>query len=143
MCGTAAGAPRLLTGSHYDTVRNGGRYDGRLGILVPIECVRALSQRGERLPFGIEVVGFAEEEGQRYRATFLGSSALTGRFDPAWLAQRDASGIAMAEAMRAAGLPGTREAVAALARDPARYLGFVEMFGVFGPSRQDQIADVS
>ena len=59
---------RLLTGSHYDTVRNGGKYDGRLGILVPMACVRALAQPGARLPFGIEVVGFAEEEGQRYKA---------------------------------------------------------------------------
>src|SRR5262249_33105951 len=77
-------APRLLTGSHYDTVRNAGRYDGRLGILVPMECVRALARARRRLPFGIEVVAFAEEEGQRYEATFLGSSALVGRFDAAW-----------------------------------------------------------
>ena len=71
-------APRLLTGSHYDTVRNGGRYDGRLGIFVPMACVRELRSAGRRLPFGVEVVGFAEEEGQRYKAAFLGSGALTG-----------------------------------------------------------------
>jgi len=68
--GQSSTAPRLLTGSHYDTVRNGGKYDGRLGILVPIAAVRDLAQRKQRLPFGIEVIGFAEEEGQRYRATF-------------------------------------------------------------------------
>ena len=135
--GTDPAARRLLTGSHYDTVRNGGRYDGRLGILVPMACVRALHAQGRRLPFGIEVVGFAEEEGQRYKATFLGSGALTGSFDPAWLAQTDAQGVTMAEAMRAAGLPGTLEAIAACRRDPARYLGFVEVHIEQGPVLDD------
>ena len=79
--GTDRSAKRLLTGSHYDTVRNGGRYDGRLGILVPMVCVRELRRPGRRLPFGIEVVGFSEEEGQRYKAVFLGSGALIGQFD--------------------------------------------------------------
>jgi N-carbamoyl-L-amino-acid hydrolase len=96
--GNDAGAPRLLTGSHYDTVRNGGKYDGRLGILVPMACVRELHRAGRRLPFGIEVVGFAEEEGQRYKATFLGSGALAGQFDDAWLDQADADGITMRQA---------------------------------------------
>ena len=96
-----AGARRLLTGSHYDTVRNGGKYDGRLGIFVPMACVRELQRAGRRLPFGFEVVGFAEEEGQRYKATFLGSGALIGHFDPRWLDQKDADGITMREAMRA------------------------------------------
>src|SRR5438105_9834093 len=80
-------AKRLLTGSHYDTVRNGGKYDGRLGILVPMACVRELHAQGRRLPYGFEVIGFAEEEGQRYKATFLGSGALVGQFNPAWLEQ--------------------------------------------------------
>jgi N-carbamoyl-L-amino-acid hydrolase len=103
--GSDPAAPRLLTGSHYDTVRNGGKYDGRLGILVPMAVVRELHRQGRRLPFGIEVVAFAEEEGQRYKATFLGSGALTGDFDPAWLDQQDAEGVRMRDAMRAAGLP--------------------------------------
>jgi len=131
--GSDPAAPRLLTGSHFDTVRNGGKYDGRLGILVPVACVRDLHRQGRRLPFGIEVVGFAEEEGQRYKATFLGSGALTGDFDPAWLDQTDVDGIAMREAMVAAGLPGTMEAIRALQRDPARYLGFVEVHIEQGP----------
>ncbi len=126
-------ARRLLTGSHYDTVRNGGKYDGRLGILVPMACVRELHRAGRRLPFGFEVVGFAEEEGQRYKATFLGSGALTGHFDPAWLLQTDADGVPMADAMRAAGLPGTLEAIDAVRRDPTRYLGFVETHIEQGP----------
>ena len=126
-------ARRLLTGSHYDTVRNAGKHDGRLGILVPMACVQVLQRSGRRLPFGIEVVGFAEEEGQRYKATFLGSGALTGHFDPAWLAQQDTDGISMQQAMRAAGLPGTMEAIGALRRDPAAYLGFVEVHIEQGP----------
>ena len=131
--GATPDAPRLLTGSHYDTVRNAGKYDGRLGILVPMAIVRELARAGRRLPFGIEVVGFAEEEGQRYKATFLGSGALVGQFDPAWLEQTDADGVTMREAMRAAGLPATLEAIAALERDPARYLGFVEVHIEQGP----------
>ncbi|MDZ7590776.1 MAG: 2-oxo-4-hydroxy-4-carboxy-5-ureidoimidazoline decarboxylase [Rubrivivax sp.] len=131
--GSEAAAPRLLTGSHYDTVRNGGKYDGRLGILVPMVIVRDLHRTGRRLPFGIEVVGFAEEEGQRYKATFLGSGALTGDFDPAWLDQLDADGLSMRDAMRAAGLPANMEAIQALRRDAARYLGFVEVHIEQGP----------
>jgi N-carbamoyl-L-amino-acid hydrolase len=126
-------AARLLTGSHYDTVRNGGRFDGRLGIFVPLIAVRELHRAGRRLPFGVEVVGFAEEEGQRYKATFLGSGALTGHFDPAWLDQTDADGITMRDAMRAAGLPATLAAIRAETRDPRRYRGFVEVHIEQGP----------
>ena len=126
-------AKTLLTGSHYDTVRNGGKYDGRLGIVVPMACVRELHKEGKRLPFGIEVVAFAEEEGQRYKATFLGSGALTGSFDPAWLDQLDADGISMRQAMQHAGLPATLDSIAKLQRDAARYLGFVEVHIEQGP----------
>jgi N-carbamoyl-L-amino-acid hydrolase len=126
-------APALLTGSHFDTVRNGGKYDGRLGIFVPMACVKELHQAKQRLSFAIEVVGFAEEEGQRYKATFLGSGALTGHFNPAWLEQKDADGITMREAMHHAGLPGTLEAIGALQRDPVNYLGFVEVHIEQGP----------
>ncbi len=122
---------RLLTGSHYDTVRNGGKYDGRLGILVPMACARELSRKQRRLPFGIEVVGFAEEEGQRYKAVFLGSGALTGHFDPRWLDQTDAEGVAMRDAMQHAGLRS--DGIDALRRDPASYLGFVEVHIEQGP----------
>ena len=124
-------ATRLLTGSHYDTVRNGGKYDGRLGILAPMACVRELHRQGRRLPYGIEVVGFAEEEGQRYKATFLGSGALTGQFDAAWLDQQDADGITMRDAMAHAGL--NVDDIARLKRDPAHYLGFVEVHIEQGP----------
>ena len=124
---------RLLTGSHYDTVRNGGRFDGRLGIFVPMICVRELNRAGRRLPFTLEVVGFAEEEGQRYKATFLGSGALVGQFEPGWLAQLDADGVSMRDAMRHARLPATPRAIASLERTPADYLGFVEVHIEQGP----------
>ena len=126
-----AGGKTLLTGSHYDTVRNGGKYDGRLGIFTPMACVRALHRQGKRLPFNIEVVGFAEEEGQRYKATFLGSGALVGDFKPAWLDQKDADGITMREAMTHAGLEVG--AIADIKRNPDNYLGFVEMHIEQGP----------
>ena len=128
---TSAQAKSLLTGSHYDTVRNGGKYDGRLGIFVPMACVRELHRAGQRLPFHIEVVGFAEEEGQRYKATFLGSGALIGDFNPAWLDQKDADGITMHEAMRHAGLQVSD--IASLKRQAADYLGFVEVHIEQGP----------
>ena len=131
--GADPAAPRLLTGSHYDTVRNGGRYDGRLGILVPIACVRELAQAGRRLRHGVEVVAFAEEEGQRYKAAFLGSAALVGQFDPAWLDEVDAEGVSMREAMRTAGLPATMDAILRERRDPRHYLAFVEVHIEQGP----------
>lgn len=129
--GDSPDARILMTGSHYDTVRNGGKYDGRLGIFVPMACVRELHRAGRRLPFGIEVVGFAEEEGQRYKATFLGSGALIGHFNNAWLDQQDADGITMREAMQHAGL--CIDDIPKLRRDAARYLGFIEVHIEQGP----------
>jgi len=127
----SVGARYLMTGSHYDTVRNGGKYDGRLGIFVPMACVQQMHQQGKRLPFGIEVVAFAEEEGQRYKATFLGSGALIGQFNPAWLDQQDADGITMRAAMQQAGL--NIDDIPNIQRDPAQYLGFVEVHIEQGP----------
>ncbi|NYE63730.1 OHCU decarboxylase [Duganella sp. 1224] len=127
----AAGAKTLITGSHYDTVRNGGKYDGRLGILLPIAIVRHLHQRGEKLPFHLEVIGFAEEEGVRFKSTFLGSTAITGRFDLSLLDQTDADGITMRDALLAAGHDVAR--IPAIARDPAELLGFVEVHIEQGP----------
>ena len=124
-------AKTLMTGSHYDTVRDGGKYDGRLGILLPIAVVRHLHQRGEKLPFNLEVVGFAEEEGVRFKSTFLGSNAITGRFDPALLDQVDADGISMRAALNSAG--HDVNAIGAIARTPADLLGFVEVHIEQGP----------
>jgi N-carbamoyl-L-amino-acid hydrolase len=128
---TTTDAKALITGSHYDTVRNGGKYDGRLGIFVPMACVRELKKLNRRLPFAFEVVGFAEEEGQRYKATFLGSGALIGHFNPAWLDQQDADGVTMRNAMAHAGL--NPEDIPKIQRDPKKYLGFVEVHIEQGP----------
>ena len=127
----ATNAKTLLTGSHYDTVRNAGKYDGRLGIFAPMACVRELHREGKRLPFNIEVVGFAEEEGQRYKATFLGSGALVGDFKPDWLDQKDVDGVPMREAMANSGLNPAD--IPAIKRNPANYLGFVEIHIEQGP----------
>ena len=121
----------LMTGSHYDTVRNGGKYDGRLGIFVPMACVRELARAGKRLPFHLEVVAFAEEEGQRYKATFLGSGALVGDFKNEWLDQKDTAGVTMRQAMKHAGLK--IEDIPKLTRNAAEYVGFVEVHIEQGP----------
>ena len=124
-------AKTLMTGSHYDTVRDGGKYDGRLGIVLPIAIARHLHQRGERLPFHFEVIGFAEEEGVRFKSTFLGSNAVTGAFDMALLDKRDADGVSMREALVGAGHDPA--AIPAIARNPADLLGFFEVHIEQGP----------
>jgi len=125
------GAKTLMTGSHYDTVCNGGKYDGREGILLPIAIIRHLDERGEKLPFHLEVIGFAEEEGVRYKSTFLGSNAIIGQFDLALLDKTDATGISMRDALIAAGHDVGQ--IPAIARDPAQILGFVEVHIEQGP----------
>ena len=98
----------FVLGSHLDTVRDAGKYDGPLGVLVAMACVERLHARGERLPFAVEVVGFADEEGLRFGTTFLGSSVFAGAFEPRLLALEDAEGITLAEAVRSfGGDPGT------------------------------------
>ena len=125
------GAPTLMTGSHFDSVRNGGKYDGRLGIFVPMACVRQLHQSQQRLPFDLELVAFSEEEGQRYKATFLSSGALVGQFDDRWLEQTDARGISMRTAMVQAGL--NPQDIGSLHRQAKDYLGFIEVHIEQGP----------
>jgi allantoate deiminase/N-carbamoyl-L-amino-acid hydrolase len=124
-------AKTLMTGSHYDTVCNGGKYDGREGILLPIAIVGYLHERGEKLPFDLEIVAFSEEEGVRFKSTFLGSRAIIGQFDLAMLDQVDEAGVTMREALTLAGHDVTR--IPALARDPAQLLGFVEVHIEQGP----------
>ncbi|CAI1013625.1 N-carbamoyl-L-amino acid hydrolase [Serratia rubidaea] len=121
--GERPGAPALLLGSHLDTVRNAGRYDGMLGVLTAIEVVQALQQQGRRLPLALEVVGFGDEEGTRFGITLLGSRGLTGSWPQVWLAQTDAQGISVAQAMRDAGLDPAQIHQAARAADEiAAYL---------------------
>ena len=124
-------AKTLMTGSHYDTVCNGGKYDGREGILLPLAVVKHLHERGEKLPYHLEIIGFSEEEGVRFKSTFLGSNAIAGRFDMALLDKLDADGISMREALRRAGHDVNR--IAAIARNPRELLGFVEVHIEQGP----------
>lgn len=124
-------AKTLMTGSHYDTVRNGGKFDGREGILLPIAVVKHLHERGEKLPFHLEVIGFSEEEGVRFKSTFLGSNAVAGRFDMTLLDKPDADGISMRAALLDAG--HDPDDIPALARKPEDLLGFVEVHIEQGP----------
>lgn len=129
--GTAPGAPALLIGSHIDTVRNAGKYDGNLGVLAAVAAVAELDRRGERLPFAIEVLGFGDEEGVRFPVTLTGSRAVAGRFDRAALEARDRDRVRMADALRAFG--GDPEAIAAAARKPGEALAFLEVHIEQGP----------
>ncbi|MFC3108131.1 allantoate amidohydrolase [Undibacterium arcticum] len=129
--GLTPNAPALLTGSHFDSVRNGGIFDGNLGILLPIACIQQWHAEGKRFPFAIEVIGFAEEEGVRFNATLLGSRAAAGTFDMAVLDNRDEGGHTMREVMAASGLHAVGLAKAAY--DPATVLAFVEVHIEQGP----------
>lgn len=128
---TDPAAKTLITGSHYDTVRNGGKYDGREGILLPIAIVRHLHERGETLPFHFEIIGFSEEEGVRFKSTFLGSNAVTGQFDMALLDITDRDGISMRDVITQAG--HDVNTIPHIARDPADVLGYVEVHIEQGP----------
>jgi allantoate deiminase len=101
-------AKTLLLGSHLDSVIDAGRYDGPLGVLVALAAVARLHDQGRRLPYAIELLAFADEEGVRYRTTYLGSEVFAGTFDPAILDRRDDAGISLAEAIRAFGGDPTR-----------------------------------
>ena len=125
------GTPCLMLGSHLDTVRDAGLYDGMLGVVSAIECVHALNAAQRRLPFALEVVGFADEEGVRFGATLLGSRALAGTFDTAALDAADRSGVTLTEALRAFGLDPARIHEAARKRDDV--LAYVELHIEQGP----------
>ncbi len=124
-------AKTLITGSHYDTVRNGGKYDGREGILLAIAVVKHLHERDETLPFHFEVIAFAEEEGVRFKSTFLGSNAVIGQFNMALLDITDKDGISMREAITQAG--HDVNAIPQIARNPDDILGYVEVHIEQGP----------
>src|SRR5438874_8326126 len=88
-----AAAPVVMTGSHQDSVRNAGKYDGLFGIISAIACIKDLKARGKRLPYTLEVVGFGDEEGVRFGTTLIGSHAMAGSFDPVWLGREDDTGV--------------------------------------------------
>ena len=129
--GERPGLPCLMLGSHLDTVRDAGKYDGMLGVVTAIECVGALSARGKRPPFAVEVLGFADEEGVRFNATLLGSHAVAGTFDRANFDRADANGKTMREAFVDFGLdPG---AVGSAARRREDVLAYAELHIEQGP----------
>lgn len=131
--GQVPGAPALVTGSHYDSVRNAGKYDGNLGILLPIACVDAWNRAGLRFAHAIEVIGFAEEEGVRFKATLLGSRAVAGTFDVAVLDNLDQDGISMRDAIDAAALGFGSTDLSRAAYAPEALLAFVEVHIEQGP----------
>jgi beta-ureidopropionase / N-carbamoyl-L-amino-acid hydrolase len=124
-------ARQVIVGSHYDTVRNAGQYDGRLGILCALLAVEEIRRVGHRLPFHLDVIAFSEEEGVRFGVPFIGSGAVAGRFDPQILEQRDAGGCRVVDAMRDAGLDPA--AIPALARPVNDLLAYLEVHIEQGP----------
>ena len=129
--GERPGLPCLMLGSHLDTVRDAGRYDGMLGVISAIECVDFLNKQKRRLPFAIEVVGFGDEEGVRFGTTLLGSRAVAGTLDLAVLAAKDAQGNSMADALRAFGLDPAR--IPEIARKKGDVLAYAELHIEQGP----------
>jgi allantoate deiminase len=125
------GARTLVTGSHIDSVRDAGRYDGPLGALLPITCVERLHRAGRRLPFAVEIVAFIEEEGLRFRSSLLGSSVYAGTFDRAELSLVDNGGTSLADAIRKFG--GDPDDLQTAARNPADLIGYVEVHIEQGP----------
>ena len=125
------GEKTLIFGSHLDTVRDAGKYDGILGVMVALACVQRLHNRGERLPFSVEVDAFADEEGLRFGTTFLGSSAYAGAFDNSRLSLTDHDGVTLAEAVRAFG--GDPDALENEGRGDGDLLGYCEVHIEQGP----------
>jgi allantoate deiminase len=130
--GAAGAMTTVLLGSHLDSVRDAGKYDGPLGVLVAIAAVQALRDRDERLPFAIEVVGFADEEGLRYGTTYLGSRALAGTFEAVDLDRTDADGVTMADAIKAFG--GDPHRIAEDRWSGGELLGYCEVHIEQGPA---------
>jgi allantoate deiminase len=129
--GVKGASKTLILGSHLDSVRDAGKYDGPLGVLAALACVERLHDEQRRLPFAIEVIAFADEEGLRFGISYLGSSALSGSFDPTWLEQQDDAGITLADALRRFG--GDPTAIASYRRDPNEVLGYCEVHIEQGP----------
>jgi len=127
--GTDPGAGTLLLGSHQDSVKNGGAFDGMMGVLLPILAIEALGDTP--LPFAVEIVAFADEEGVRFPTALLGPRALAGTLDPAVLDLEDRGGTSLGEAL--GGFGGDPDALAGLARDPENVIGFVETHIEQGP----------
>jgi allantoate deiminase len=115
-------APRLLIGSHLDTVPNAGAYDGILGVVLAVALIEGLG--GRQLPFAVEIVGFSEEEGVRFGTPFIGSRALVGRIDEKLLALEDARGSSVRKAIEQFGLAPTDIPRAKIGEDTCAYIEF-------------------
>ena len=129
--GKTPGAPAILLGSHLDTVIRAGKYDGGLGVLSAIDCVKSLNERGVRYDNAIEVACFADEEGVRYQSTFLGSRGLAGTFDTGLLDRPDKDGITLAQAMTEFGLDPAK--IGEAARKPGEIRCYLEVHIEQGP----------
>jgi allantoate deiminase len=129
--GERPGLPCLMLGSHLDTVRDAGKYDGMLGVISAIECVAFLSQKKIRLPFAIEVIGFGDEEGVRFGTTLLGSRAVAGIFDDQVLQAKDSTGKTMSAALVESGLDPRR--ISGIARKKGEVLAYAELHIEQGP----------
>ena len=129
--GQKPGAKILLLGSHLDTVRNAGKFDGPLGVVLAVACVEELHRQKVRPPFAIEVIGFADEEGVRYQTSYLGSKVLAGCFDERDLRRKDADGISMADAIKHFG--GNPAKLKSARLNPKNLLGYVEVHIEQGP----------
>lgn len=129
--GLRPGCPTLLIGSHIDTVRDAGRYDGCLGVVAAIEAVAVLARAGERLPYAIEVLAFGDEEGVRFPEALAGSRAIAGTFQREALDAVDPAGIPLRAALKTFG--GDPEAVAGLSRRGADVFGYLELHIEQGP----------
>ena len=134
--GERPGLPCLMLGSHYDTVRDAGKWDGPLGLVTAISCVADLHKRGRRLPFAIEVIGFADEEGVRFASTLLGSRAVAGTFNESVLASKDSAGMSMRDALIQFGLDPDR--IGAAARIRSELLAYIELHIEQGPVLEAQ-----
>jgi beta-ureidopropionase / N-carbamoyl-L-amino-acid hydrolase len=131
LASVAANAKALIVGSHYDTVVNAGKYDGRLGILTGLVVGEYLHRSGQQLPFHLDVAGFAEEEGVRFAAPYLGSAAIAGHFDETILARNDAKGVTLEAVLKQNGVG--LAAIRALGRRPETLCGYVEIHIEQGP----------
>ena len=129
--GRRPGARRLILGSHLDTVRNAGKYDGALGVMLPIACLKSLHERGARLDYPVDVIAFGDEEGLRFQATLIGSRAVAGNFDPDLLSIGDENGVRLGEALRSFGLDPEAVGEASYRRDEVA--GYVEVHIEQGP----------
>ena len=128
---TVPNAPRLILGSHLDTVPNGGKYDGMLGVVAAISMVAMFDGLQRKLPFHIDIVGFCDEEGTRFGTTLLGSRALTGKWQDSWRNLKDEDGISLAQAMENFGLNFDEVSSASISRTDI--LGYIELHIEQGP----------